>query len=68
MLTVDLMDCRIISVPLVWYTRLLHASDESRHKWERSAGGVGIHWPDLDEDLHVEGLLRGMPAIQRRES
>jgi hypothetical protein len=62
LLSVDLMDGRTISVPLVWYPRLLHASAKARLKWQRCAAGLGIHWPDLDEDLSVEALLRGIPA------
>lgn len=61
-LAVSLMDGRIISVPLVWYPRLLHGSVEQRSNWKVSGGGYGIHWPDLDEDLSTEGLLRGAPA------
>lgn len=61
-LVVDLMDGRTISVPLVWYPRLLKASPKLRAKWEISAGGYGIHWPEIDEDLSTEGLLRGAPA------
>lgn len=61
-LTVDLIDGRTISVPLAWYPRLLHATPEQRAVWEQSAGGYGIHWPQLDEDLSTEGLLRGAPA------
>lgn len=61
-LIVDLMDGRTISVPLAWYPRLLHASVDARAKWERCAGGYGIHWPEIDEDLSTEGLLRGAPA------
>ena len=61
-LIVDLIDGRTISVPLAWYPRLLHASVEARAKWEKSAGGYGIHWPGIDEDLSTEGLLRGAPA------
>lgn len=61
-LSVDLMDGRSISVPLAWYPRLLNATDEQREKWEVSGGGFGIHWPDIDEDLSTEGLLRGAPA------
>lgn len=61
-LIVDLMDGRTISVPLAWYPRLLHASADARAKWEKSAGGYGIHWPEIDEDLSTEGLLRGAPA------
>lgn len=61
-LTVDLMDGRTISVPLVWYPRLLAGTRRQRAKWESCAAGYGIHWPDLDEDLSTEGLLRGAPA------
>lgn len=64
-LSVDLMDGRTISVPLVWYPRLLHASPEQRQNWHVAGGGYGIHWPDLDEDLSTEGLLRGAPAARR---
>ena len=61
-LTVDLMDGRSISVPLAWYPRLLAATSEQRDHWELASGGFGIHWPDIDEDLSTEGLLRGAPA------
>ena len=61
-LTVDLMDGRTIIVPLSWYPRLFHASSEQRKNWQVSAAGFGIHWPDVDEDLSTEGLLRGAPA------
>ncbi len=61
-LIVDLMDGRSISVPLAWYPRLLAATPTQRANWERCGGGFGIHWPDLDEDLSTEGLLRGAPA------
>jgi len=61
-LVVDLMDGRTISVPLTWYPRLLNASDAQRAKWQVSAAGYGIHWPEIDEDLSTEGLLRGAPA------
>ncbi|WAC60155.1 DUF2442 domain-containing protein [Brevundimonas sp. SL130] len=61
-LTVELMDGRIISAPLAWYPRLLNASPDQRARWERAGGGYGLHWPDLDEDLSTEGLLRGAPA------
>lgn len=62
MLTVRLMDGRQISVPLEWYPRLARASATERAKWEVAGGGYGIHWPELDEDLSTEGLLRGAPA------
>ena len=61
-LSVDLMDGRTITVPLAWYPRLLNATQEQRDHWEVSGGGYGIHWPDVDEDLSTEGLLRGSPA------
>ena len=61
-LSVDLMDGRTISVPIAWYPRLASATDESLANWEIAGGGYGIHWPDLDEDLSTEGLLRGAPA------
>ncbi|NUB22413.1 DUF2442 domain-containing protein, partial [Azospirillum formosense] len=58
-LTVDLMDGRSIAVPLAWYPRLFDATPEQRRNWEIAGGGYGIHWPDVDEDLSTEGLLRG---------
>lgn len=61
-LTVDLADGRSISVPLAWYPRLLHATPAQRANWEIVGAGYGIHWPDVDEDLSAEGLLRGAPA------
>jgi hypothetical protein len=63
-LIVDLEDGRTISVPLAWYPRLLHASAAQRQNWELAGAGFGIHWPDVDEDLSVEVLLRGAPAPQ----
>ncbi len=58
------MDGRTISVPLAWYPKLLHATEEQRRNWKIAGAGYGIHWPDLDEDLGTEGLLRGAPAPQ----
>ena len=63
-LTVEQMDGRIISAPLAWYPRLLEATREARANWTRAGGGYGLHWPDLDEDLSTEGLLRGAPAVR----
>jgi len=62
MLSVMLMDGRNIRVPLVWYPRLSDATAEQRMNWQVSGGGYGIHWPEIDEDLCTEGLLRGAPA------
>ena len=61
-LAVDLMDGRSISVPLAWYPRLFHATQSQRNNWQIAGGGYGIHWPDIDEDLSSEGMLRGSPA------
>ena len=61
-LVVDLMDGRTIAVPLAWYPRLFDATPEQRANWLIAGGGYGIHWPDIDEDLSTEGLLRGAPA------
>ncbi len=61
-ISVDLMDGRTISAPLLWYPRLAHATAEQLANWQVSGGGYGIHWPDIDEDLSTEGLLRGAPA------
>jgi len=61
-LSVALKDGRTISVPLVWYPRLLRATAEQLKNWKVAGGGYGIYWPDLDEDLSTEGLLRGAPA------
>ena len=63
-LIVDLMDGRTIAVPLAWYPRLAAATVEQRNHWEIAGAGYGIHWPDVDEDLSVEGLLRGAPAAR----
>jgi hypothetical protein len=63
-LIVDLMDGRTIAVPLAWYPRLLDATAEQRADWEVAGAGYGIHWPQIDEDLSVEGLLRGAPAAR----
>ena len=61
-LSVDLIDGRTISVPLAWFPKLLHATPKQRANWKACGGGFGIHWPDVDEDLSTEGLLRGAPA------
>lgn len=61
-LVVGLMDGRQISVPLKWYPRLVDASPTALSNWEICGGGYGLHWPELDEDLSTEGMLRGAPA------
>ena len=62
---VDFLDGRSLAVPLASYQSLLHASPSDRARWSLSAGGYGIHWPTLDEDLSAEGLLRGIPSVPR---
>ncbi len=64
-LSVSLKDGRTISVPLTWYPRLLDATPKQKMNWKIAGGGYGIHWPDLDEDLSTEGLLRGAPAPRK---
>lgn len=67
-LTAKLSDGRAISVPLAWYPRLVHATEEERANWRLIGRGKGIHWPDLDEDVSVEGLLAGGPSGESQES
>jgi len=61
-LAVDLADGRTVIAPLAWYPRLLHGTNEERKRWRLIGGGEGIHWPDLDEDISVDGLLAGRPS------
>ena len=65
-LCVSLRDGRKISVPLSWYPKLLHATPEQRTNWKVAGAGYGIHWPDIDEDLSTEGLLRGAPSPREK--
>ena len=67
-LTAELSDGRTISAPLAWYPRLVHATLEERGRWELIGGGQGIHWPDLDEDIRVEGLLAGRKSGESHRS
>jgi hypothetical protein len=64
-LIVDLADGRTIAVPVAWYPRLAEATPAQGSHWEIAGAGYGIHWPDIDEDLSTEGLLRGAPAPRR---
>jgi len=63
-LSVGLRDGRTITVPLAWYPRLFNATPAQRKNWRVAGGGYAIHWPDVDEDLSTEGLLRGAPAAR----
>lgn len=67
-LSVDLEDGRSISVPIGWYPRLMHATPAERANWRINGAGHGIHWPDLDEDLSVEGIVMGRPSGESQTS
>jgi hypothetical protein len=67
-LTVDLADGRRLSVPLDWYPRLAAGSEREWTNWELIGNGYGIHWPDLDEDISVAGLLAGHRSNETAES
>ena len=67
-LTVDLSDGRTISVPLAWYPRLAHGTPDDRATWRLIGRGDGIHWPQLDEDISVEGLIAGKPSGESQAS
>lgn len=67
-LTTVLLDGRQISVPLEWFPRLQAATPAERAKWELIAGGVGIRWPDLDEDISAEGLVKGTRSGESKVS
>lgn len=64
-LVVELADGRTISAPLAWFPRLLAATPKQRANWKIAGGGFGLHWPDIDEDISTEGLLRGAPSPER---
>ncbi|PTL34912.1 hypothetical protein CLG94_12500 [Candidatus Methylomirabilis limnetica] len=67
-LSVDLSDGRTISVPLAWFPRLVHATQQERSHWRLIGEGQGIHWEDIDEDVSVEGLLAGKPSGESQAS
>ena len=67
-LTADLVDGRTIIVPLLWYPRLWHGTPEERNNFEIFGDGAYIHWPDLDEDLAVAGLLAGRRSGESAQS
>ena len=62
LITFYLIDGRVISVPLAWSWRLSDATPEQRNNYEIIGDGQGVHWPDIDEDLSVEGMFHGVPA------
>jgi hypothetical protein len=65
---VQLDDGRTLSVPLIWYPRLQHGAQSERERFQLIGDGEGIHWPDLDEDISVEGLLAGRRSAETNES
>jgi hypothetical protein len=67
-LSVDLSDGRSISVPIAWFPRLLHSTEQERNNWRLIGKGQGIHWEDIDEDISIEGLLAGKPSGESQES
>ena len=67
-LVVDLVDGRTISVPLAWYPRLARGTPEERALWRFIGDGEGIHWPELDEDISIEGLLAGRRSGETQAS
>jgi hypothetical protein len=67
-LAVDLADGRSIAVPLEWFPRLVHGNPKERNHWRLIGQGIGINWPDLDEDISVENLLRGQASGESQKS
>ena len=65
-LIVALVDGREISAPLAWFPRLAGGTRAQRENWELTGEGIGIHWPDLDEDISVEGLLQPETTLKAR--
>ena len=66
-ISAELSDGRRISVPLAWSWRLSEASPAQRSHYRLVADGIGVHWPDIDEDISVHGMLYGSPARPPRE-
>ena len=67
-LTVDLSDGRTLSVPLMWFPRLVHGAPEERAEWRLIGRGEGVHWGTLDEDISVEDLIAGRPSGESQAS
>ncbi len=61
-LVIALRDGRTLAVPLAWYPRLIHGTAAERTNWQLIGRGVGIHWPELDEDISVVQVLAGVPS------
>ena len=67
-LSVELSDGRTITAPLAWFPRLLHGTAKERNRWRFIGRGEGIHWPDLDEDISIEGVVLGKPSGESQPS
>jgi len=67
-LSVELSDGRTISVPIAWFPRLAHSTPRESSRWRLIGRGRGIHWPLIDEDVSIEGLLAGRPSGESLES
>lgn len=67
-LEVDLEDGRTVTAPVGWYPRLAHGTTRERARWRLIGDGHGIHWPDLDEDISIEGLLAGHASAESQSS
>ena len=67
MITFHLLDGRVISVPLAWSWRLSDATPAQRNHFEIIGDGHGVHWPEVDEDISVEGMLHGVPAKRAKK-
>jgi hypothetical protein len=67
-IAVDLADGRRIIAPLAWYPRLKRATQKERMNWRLIGRGVGIQWPDVDEDISVRNLLLGQPSGESQDS
>ena len=65
---VELKDGRNLSVPIAWYPRLEHATATERDNWTLTGSGLGIHWPDVDEDISVDALVSGKPSNESQAS
>jgi hypothetical protein len=67
-LVVELTDGRTVITPLTWYPRLMQATKAQRGRWKLLGRGIGISWPDVDEDLSVDGMLAGTPSLESAAS
>ena len=64
----QLADGRTVSVPLAWSWRLANATPAQRRRFEIIGTGEGVHWPDIDEDISVRGMLQGIPACPPKQT